>query len=105
MVKVLHGAESDILWLQRDFGIYVAGLFDTGQASRVLQLKSNALAHLLRHYCGVVVRPPFPRAHNHVTSLRRFRSSQASKLGRLGGRRNCVMLYRSGKKGAAVRVW
>ena len=25
----MHGAESDILWLQRDFGIYVVNLFDT----------------------------------------------------------------------------
>eukprot|EP00897_Mesotaenium_endlicherianum_P003670 jgi/Mesen1/3330/ME000191S02465 len=30
-VKVLHGSDRDILWLQRDFGIYVANLFDTGQ--------------------------------------------------------------------------
>ena len=33
---MLHGADSDIVWLQRDFGIYVVNLFDTGQASRVL---------------------------------------------------------------------
>ena len=24
------GADSDIIWLQRDFGIYVVNLFDTG---------------------------------------------------------------------------
>ena len=35
-VKVLHGADSDIGWLQRDFGIYVVNMFDTGQAARVL---------------------------------------------------------------------
>jgi ribonuclease D len=29
--KVMHGADHDILWLQRDFGIYVCNLFDTGQ--------------------------------------------------------------------------
>lgn len=34
--KVLHGADSDIVWLQRDFGIYIVNLFDTGQAARVL---------------------------------------------------------------------
>ncbi|MCI06982.1 exosome component 10-like, partial [Trifolium medium] len=29
--KVMHGADKDIVWLQRDFGIYVCNLFDTGQ--------------------------------------------------------------------------
>lgn len=29
--QVMHGADRDILWLQRDFGIYVCNLFDTGQ--------------------------------------------------------------------------
>ncbi|XP_019093567.1 PREDICTED: protein RRP6-like 1 [Camelina sativa] len=29
--KVMHGADSDVIWLQRDFGIYVCNLFDTGQ--------------------------------------------------------------------------
>ncbi|KAK8542898.1 hypothetical protein V6N12_015476 [Hibiscus sabdariffa] len=51
--KVMHGADRDILWLQRDFGIYLCNLFDTGQASRVLKLERNSLEHLLQHYCGV----------------------------------------------------
>jgi len=29
--KVMHGADRDIMWLQRDFHIYVCNLFDTGQ--------------------------------------------------------------------------
>jgi exosome complex exonuclease RRP6 len=29
--QVMHGADKDIVWLQRDFGIYVCNLFDTGQ--------------------------------------------------------------------------
>ncbi|CAK9160411.1 unnamed protein product [Ilex paraguariensis] len=29
--KVMHGADRDIVWLQRDFGIYICNLFDTGQ--------------------------------------------------------------------------
>lgn len=71
VVKVFHGADSDILWLQRDFGIYVASLFDTGQASRILCLKSHGLAHLLRHYCGVIVRPhpPLPSPYNQAAVL------------------------------------
>lgn len=36
VVKVLHGAESDVVWLQRDFGLWIVGLFDTFHASKVL---------------------------------------------------------------------
>ena len=52
-VKVLHGSDSDILWLQRDFGLYIVNLFDTGQAARVLELQRFSLAHLLKKYCDV----------------------------------------------------
>ncbi|KAJ1621025.1 ribonuclease H-like domain-containing protein, partial [Pavlovales sp. CCMP2436] len=53
VTKVLHGADSDIIWLQRDLGLYLVGLFDTGQAARVLGLPSAGLAYVLRHFCGV----------------------------------------------------
>ncbi|KAJ1929727.1 exosome nuclease subunit [Tieghemiomyces parasiticus] len=53
IVKVFHGAESDILWLQRDFGIYVVGLFDTYHASNVLHYAHHSLAYLLDHFCQV----------------------------------------------------
>ena len=55
---MLHGADSDIVWLQRDFGIYVVNLFDTGQAARVLAYPSAGLAYLLSRMCGVKVRQP-----------------------------------------------
>ena len=29
-IKVLHGSDMDIQWLQRDFALYVVNLFDTG---------------------------------------------------------------------------
>ena len=51
--KVLHGADSDIVWLQRDFGLYIVNLFDTGQAARVLEYPSFGLAYLLKHFSGV----------------------------------------------------
>jgi len=43
IVKVFHGAESDIVWLQQDFNIYVVNLFDTFHASKVL---GSYLIHL-----------------------------------------------------------
>lgn len=36
IVKVFHGAESDIVWLQQDFNLYVVNLFDTYHASKLL---------------------------------------------------------------------
>uniref|UniRef100_A0A672ZII7 Exosome complex component 10 n=1 Tax=Sphaeramia orbicularis TaxID=375764 RepID=A0A672ZII7_9TELE len=53
IVKVFHGADSDIEWLQRDFGVYVVNLFDTHQASRALNLARHSLDHLLKHFCNV----------------------------------------------------
>lgn len=53
LLQVLHGADWDVTWLQRDFGIYIVNLFDTGQASRVLGLPRYSLAFLLEYCCGV----------------------------------------------------
>ncbi|XP_015691201.1 protein RRP6-like 2 isoform X2 [Oryza brachyantha] len=60
--KVMHGADRDIMWLQRDFHIYVCNLFDTGQASRVLQMERNSLEHLLSHLCGVTANKEYQTA-------------------------------------------
>ncbi|KAJ6763159.1 POLYMYOSITIS/SCLERODERMA AUTOANTIGEN-RELATED [Salix purpurea] len=60
--KVMHGADRDIVWLQRDFGIYICNLFDTGQASRVLKLERNSLEHLLHHFCGVTAKKEYQNA-------------------------------------------
>ncbi|CAN3375770.1 hypothetical protein DIURU_003800 [Diutina rugosa] len=50
IVKVFHGAFMDIIWLQRDLGLYVVSLFDTFHASKRLGLTRNSLAYLLEHY-------------------------------------------------------
>ncbi|KAJ2157138.1 exosome nuclease subunit [Coemansia sp. RSA 552] len=52
IIKVFHGADMDVQWLQRDFGVYLVGLFDTYHASKVLNMPHHSLAHLLRVYCG-----------------------------------------------------
>ncbi|KAH8077042.1 hypothetical protein BXZ70DRAFT_1013066 [Cristinia sonorae] len=51
IVKVLHGAESDIVWLQQDFNLYIVNLFDTYHASKVLAFPRHSLATLLEMYC------------------------------------------------------
>ncbi|XP_017322612.1 exosome component 10 [Ictalurus punctatus] len=53
IVKVFHGADSDIVWLQKDFGLYVVNMFDTHQAARSLNLGRNSLDHLLKVFCNV----------------------------------------------------
>ncbi|KAI5621953.1 exosome component 10, partial [Silurus asotus] len=53
IVKVFHGADSDIEWLQKDFGLYVVNMFDTHHAARSLNLGRNSLDHLLKVFCSV----------------------------------------------------
>ncbi|CAJ0586838.1 unnamed protein product, partial [Mesorhabditis spiculigera] len=53
ILKVLHGADSDIVWLQRDFGIYVVNMFDTGRAMRHLGMGKYSLLYLVETLCGV----------------------------------------------------
>ncbi|GAX75756.1 hypothetical protein CEUSTIGMA_g3199.t1 [Chlamydomonas eustigma] len=53
IVKVLHGSANDILWLQRDFYLYLVNVFDTEKACQILGKEQRSLSHLLLHYCGV----------------------------------------------------
>ncbi|KAG9315669.1 ribonuclease H-like domain-containing protein [Chiua virens] len=54
VIKVFHGADSDIVWLQQDFNIFVVGLFDTFHASKVLEFPKHGLAYLLEIYCDFI---------------------------------------------------
>lgn len=48
--QVLHGSTSDIVWLQRDLGLYIVGLFDTYHASNILGYPKHGLAYLLQRF-------------------------------------------------------
>lgn len=50
IIKVFHGASMDIIWLQRDLGLYVVGLFDTYHASCALGLPRRSLKFLLQKF-------------------------------------------------------
>ncbi|KAF9221508.1 hypothetical protein BS17DRAFT_784858 [Gyrodon lividus] len=54
IIKVFHGAESDMVWLQQDFNIFVVGLFDTFHASKLLEFPKHSLANLLETYCDFI---------------------------------------------------
>nr|ACI16020.1 exosome subunit Rrp6P [Bodo saltans] len=52
ILKVFHGAKEDVRWLQKDFGLYVANMFDTGIALQTLHMP-HSLAFAVDHFCGV----------------------------------------------------
>lgn len=52
ILKVFHGSTSDMVWLQRDLGLYVVGLFDTYYAANVLRYPQRSLAYLLSKHCN-----------------------------------------------------
>lgn len=62
ILKVLHGCDSDVLWLQRDFNVYLVNVFDTGQAARVLAYPSFGLAYLLQTFANVTAQKQFQMA-------------------------------------------
>ena len=54
IIKIMHGAEMDTKWFQRDFNIHIVNLFDTYRASQVLAFPKLSYAYLLTHYCNVI---------------------------------------------------
>ncbi|KAJ9297797.1 hypothetical protein DTO271G3_4018 [Paecilomyces variotii] len=50
ILKVLHGSSMDIIWLQRDLGLYVVGMFDTYHASIALNYPKRSLKFLLEKF-------------------------------------------------------
>lgn len=52
IVKVLHWAESDVRWLQRDFGLFLVNVFDTAIALQTLRMPKS-LAFLVDHVCQI----------------------------------------------------
>ena len=59
----------DIGWLQRDFGIYVVNMFDTGQAARVLNYGKYSLAFLLKKFCDVTANKQYQLADWRIRLL------------------------------------
>jgi exosome complex exonuclease RRP6 len=52
ILKVFHGSASDMVWLQRDLGLYVVGLFDTFYACDALSFPGRGLKYLLQRFAG-----------------------------------------------------
>lgn len=50
ILKVFHGADFDIIWLQRDLGIYVVNMFDTGLAAKMMNYNHLSLSYLVSKF-------------------------------------------------------
>ena len=62
IIKVLHGAYMDVIWLQRDLGLYLVGLFDTYYAARALGYAGGSLAFLLKKFVDVDAKKQYQTA-------------------------------------------
>lgn len=69
IVKVLHGAFMDIIWLQRDLGLYLVGLFDTHYAARALGYSGGSLAFLLKKFVNVDAQKQYQLADWRIRPL------------------------------------
>ena len=69
IVKVMHGCDSDVDWLQRDFSLYLRNVFDTHQAGKLLGLPRLSLAFLLSTYCSLEVDKQFQLADWRIRPL------------------------------------
>jgi exosome complex exonuclease RRP6 len=52
IIKVFHGSAMDMIWLQRDLGLYVVGLFDTYYACEALNFPGRGLKYLLQRFAN-----------------------------------------------------
>ena len=59
----------DMIWLQRDLGLYVVGLFDTFHASRALNYQRNSLAWLLSKFANFEAQKKYQMADWRIRPL------------------------------------
>uniref|UniRef100_A0A1A9ULZ2 Exosome complex component 10 homolog n=1 Tax=Glossina austeni TaxID=7395 RepID=A0A1A9ULZ2_GLOAU len=69
IVKIFHGADLDIEWLQRDLSLYVVNMFDTHQAAKALNYARLSLAFLLKIYCDIEIDKTFQLADWRIRPL------------------------------------
>jgi ankyrin repeat protein len=61
IIKVLHGGDSDLFWLQNDFDLHPVRIFDTARAHKIIKNESQlpSLANLLKLYFGLQIDKSF----------------------------------------------
>ena len=63
IVKVIHGADYDVVGLKRDFGFSVASIFDTCLAAQAAGEPKYSLGDLLHRYFDVTLEKKYQKAH------------------------------------------
>ncbi|KIV96741.1 hypothetical protein PV10_00565 [Exophiala mesophila] len=69
ILKVFQGSSMDMVWLQRDLGLYVVGLFDTYYASAALNFPGRSLKYLLARFANFDAQKQFQLADWRVRPL------------------------------------
>ncbi|KAI1619680.1 exosome complex exonuclease Rrp6 [Exophiala viscosa] len=69
ILKLFHGSNMDMIWLQRDLGLYVVGLFDTYHASVALQFPGKGLKHLLERFANFEAQKQYQTADWRIRPL------------------------------------
>ncbi|CAI5442506.1 unnamed protein product [Caenorhabditis angaria] len=70
ILKVLHGSDNDVLWLQRDFGIHIVNLFDTYIAMKKLKYPKFSLAYLVSRFAAIPLDKQYQLADWRARPLR-----------------------------------
>ena len=69
ILKVFHGSSMDIIWLQRDLGLYVVGMFDTYHAAIALNYPKRSLKFLLQQFVDLKVDKSYQMADWRIRPL------------------------------------
>ncbi|KIW11118.1 hypothetical protein PV08_10418 [Exophiala spinifera] len=69
ILKLFHGSNMDMIWLQRDLGLYVVGLFDTFHASMALHFEGKSLKYLLQRFANFEAQKQYQVADWRVRPL------------------------------------
>ena len=69
VLKVFQGSTMDMIWLQRDLGLYIVGLFDTFHASTALGFPQKSLKYLLERFCNFHAKKKYQMADWRVRPL------------------------------------
>ena len=61
ILKVMHGADYDVVSLKRDYNCQIQSLFDTAIAAQFLDYEKFGLAHLIERHFGLILEKKYQK--------------------------------------------